>query len=187
MLRLHHYLLRRLYHSLRTLATIAFSSVVRFAFQSTPPVRGATFCRAWAWGRSTFQSTPPCGGRQILDITEATGDSISIHAPHSGGDPAYPTSHGASSYFNPRPPCGGRLPPVAKCRRQPHFNPRPPCGGRLDLRLPGQLQPLISIHAPRVGGDGLLYRQAHASGDFNPRPPCGGRCRESVPVTQPLP
>ena len=32
MLRLHHYSLCRLYHSLRTLATIAFSSVVRFAY-----------------------------------------------------------------------------------------------------------------------------------------------------------
>ena len=35
---------------------------------------------------------------------------------------------------------------------------------------------IISIHAPREGGDGVFYgRFAYQSGYFNPRPPRGGR------------
>ena len=41
----------------------------------------------------------------------------------------------AMSYFNPRPPCGGRPFLPLQQRRQCHFNPRPPCGGRLSLIL----------------------------------------------------
>ena len=34
-----------------------------------------------------------------------------------------------------------------------HFNPRPPCGGRLPVSLALGLIEEISTHAPRVGGD----------------------------------
>ena len=58
-----------------------------------------------------------------------------------------------SSYFNPRPPCGGRQaahPHRAAC---PHFNPRPPCGGRPRPR-PGLLGAVrISTHALLAEGD----------------------------------
>ena len=59
-----------------------------------------------------------------------------------------------STYFNPRPPCGGRrgaaCPPTLHPR---YFNPRPPCGGRHGGKGRLIIFPLISIHAPRVGGD----------------------------------
>ena len=34
---------------------------------------------------------------------------------------------------------------------------------------------IISIHAPREGGDGASPPTAPGAGDFNPRPPRGGR------------
>ena len=56
-------------------------------FQSTPPVRGATYKRCIP--RSTlpnFNPRPPCGGRRTVPRR-----SLSL------------------LHFNPRPPCGGRL------------------------------------------------------------------------------
>ena len=56
-------------------------------FQSTPPVRGATWTslarRTVRWG---FQSTPPVRGATIIDAYDYLGDKISIHAPREGGD-----------------------------------------------------------------------------------------------------
>ena len=39
--------------------------------------------------------------------------------------------------------------------------------------------PIISIHAPREGGDLFLCAGASSFFDFNPRPPRGGRRRVS--------
>ena len=57
-------------------------------------------------------------------------------------------------HFNPRAPCGARLPPCAAlCRGSLHFNPRAPCGAR---RARGR-------------------RHARQHRHFNPRAPCGAR------------
>ena len=40
---------------------------------------------------------------------------------------------------------------------------------------PDDLGGVISIHAPREGGDDWLFRQKDEPIDFNPRPPRGGR------------
>ena len=105
----------------------------------------------------------------------------------------------SSRNFNPRPPCGGRRKSGPPPLRPGHFNPRPPCGGRRQRGQWAFLCVRISIHAPRVGGDGFGRRRAPvrrrrfqstppvwgatigAAMDgtplfhFNPRPPCGGR------------
>ena len=55
------------------------------------------------------------------------------------------------------------------------FNPRPPHGGR---RAAAQVDPAahsISIHAPRMGGDGRDVSGCPVKSNFNPRPPHGGR------------
>ena len=100
---------------------------------------------------------------------------ISIHVPRVEDDGRVGRRWSGVFYFNPRPPCGGRLqcfqrfaegveisihvPRVEDDRKlsicykgSRNFNPRPPCGGRLWMRI---LPPTI------------FY--------FNPRPPCGGR------------
>ena len=101
--------------------------------------------------------------------------------------------------FNPRSPCGERLPGIyvpdprgvisihallaesdLRSLRPTgfanHFNPRSPCGERLGSGVPSQCHPQISIHA-------LLAESDRLSGDagkgihhnFNPRSPCGER------------
>ena len=83
---------------------------------------------------------------------------ISIHAPRAGGDHV----------------------PFSCCFRCTYFNPRPPCGGRPSKARRGQRATRISIHAPRAGGDVNIPQQMiYATGDFNPRPPCGGRRRSA--------
>jgi len=169
-----------------------------------------------------------------------------------GGDPVHKYAGSLLSYFNPRPPHGGRLGAFKDGWHNKNFNPRPPHGGRLETpslhswedvfqstppawgatylaangtrewrfqstppawgatgdRLHGGPGHDISIHAPRMGGDGLHQGGAHRpeqisihaprmGGDrppasparriqyFNPRPPHGGRltsafCRSSL-------
>ena len=78
-------------------------------------------------------------------------------------------------------------------RRPPpalHFNPRPPCGGRLYTPNTNQVSRMISIHAPRVGGDVCLADFAvriaisiHAprvGGDLLLRGVVGGQCPISI-------
>ena len=105
--------------------------------------------------RVHFNPRPPRGGRPSVGIFGHVGLAISIHAPREGGDPhpcparrppaefqSTPPARGATilgfpirhqcSYFNPRPPRGGRRwHTAAPARRTPYFNPRPPRGGRL--------------------------------------------------------
>ena len=150
-------------------------------FQSTPPVRGATE-RGLHRGRRVrrFQSTPPVRGATACRWTHSGRCwRISIHAPRAGGDkrPAGRTGH--TGHFNPRPPCGGRLPfpsprdfSTAISIHAPRAGGDAPGHKRLRPRL------LISIHAPRAGGDPTYQAQSEEySEDFNPRPPCGGRRR----------
>ena len=79
------------------------------------------------------------------------------------------------SDFNPRPPRGGRpmmLYPyfVTTC----HFNPRPPRGGRLLVLLYGIYKLLISIHAPREGGDYKHHAVSNNTATFQSTPPARG-------------
>ena len=106
-------------------------SIMRFSFQSTHPLRGAT----------------------ILQHTGVNVNSISIHALLAGCDNYLTISWEVSKYFNPRTPCGVRQywynlacswplisihAPLAGCDAplfgsftvSRDFNPRTPCGVR---------------------------------------------------------
>ena len=168
-----------------------------------------------------FNPRPPRGGRRQIKKEGSRTAAISIHAPREGGDrsPAHPD--GQKRDFNPRPPRGGRrrhicsamsysrfqsTPPARGatglfCTHRPdikYFNPRPPRGGRLCHLWQTRKMLLISIHAPREGGDvvALVKPSAHCGfqstppargatlfrgrlgqleDNFNPRPPRGGR------------
>ena len=58
-----------------------------------------------------FQSTRPMRGATFSFIRIFNFFSVSIHAPHAGRDPALATSAGRFRSFNPRAPCGARLRP----------------------------------------------------------------------------
>ena len=145
-----------------------------------------------------FQSTPPVWGATGYDGSIGLCVDISIHAPRVGGDAEQVTLTPEASGFQSTPPVWGATgllqlhrrgqrfqstPPVwgatkscwISCRPTWYFNPRPPCGGRHPLELPVLLHQVISIHAPRVGGDGYQQRHLRPARYFNPRPPCGGR------------
>ena len=86
-----------------------FNPIVNtFLFQSTHPVRGATYNNA-------------CTQRQVW---------ISIHAPRAGCDRWPVCWRGCSAYFNPRTPCGVRQMIQSSVCLAANFNPRTPCGVR---------------------------------------------------------
>ena len=100
---------------------------------------------------------------------------ISIHAPRAGGDLSCGFDEQEAQISIHAPRAGGDL-IILGCRQIIfYFNPRPPCGGRLCPECHRDYDNSISIHAPRAGGD--LERQGvdRLIGNFNPRPPCGGR------------
>ena len=198
------------------------ASSFSFRFQSTPPVWGATSSSPLMSFMVLFQSTPPVwGATAAVAAVGHLPEAISIHAPRVGGDsklsmvpncsPIFqstPPVWGATCpdaaevrrprHFNPRPPCGGRRTWALRPQMPCYFNPRPPCGGRPEHGTSPELLTIISIHAPRVGGDPVTaffrvwswlfqstppvwgatpgypeQRRSHLY--FNPRPPCGGR------------
>ena len=134
-------------------------------FQSTPPARGAT--------------TTPAALDKLVIL------HISIHAPREGGDAAdtmskfvpfgfqsTPPARGATrrfrrwwyrlKRFQSTPPARGATPRQRSdgCRTG-YFNPRPPRGGRLGRRNCVHTCDLISIHAPREGGDRISGGRQH--------------------------
>ena len=190
-------------------------------FQSTRPVRGATVLdqrcvgcvaisiHAPRAGRDLdiythvrdgqlFQSTRPVRGA-TLDFASIIVDhpAISIHAPRAGRDKPHILTHTGASYFNPRAPCGARLPkfwykwtksgfqstrPVRGATRQSCWT-MPNAAISIHAPRAGRDEPdgtysqvrVISIHAPRAGRDELQSLSASALSNFNPRAPCGAR------------
>ena len=68
-----------------------------------------------------------------------------------------------------------------------NFNPRTPCGVRPELEQEETMTGKISIHAPRVGCDGLYSFALIFSSDFNPRTPCGVRQPRASSAMSPPP
>ena len=171
-----------------------------WTFQSTPPARGATrrrYSRPCSspyfnprpprggrqrrpknFRRSTsFQSTPPARGATWWPRDGyAPETDISLHAPREGGDGGgdVPIIHKGN--FNPRPPRGGRRIPAADLSACRPFQSTPPARGATLLEVNKMVKiRIISIHAPREGGDALTILAVELLHYFNPRPPRGGR------------
>ena len=101
------------------------------SFQSTRPLRGATFgdrpllaeldfnprapCGARRAGSIPgadcrhFNPRAPCGARLAHFLVPAAGNIISIHAPLAGRDTICCVAAFSAKDFNPRAPCGARL------------------------------------------------------------------------------
>ena len=124
---------------------------------STLPVRG-------------FNPRTPCGVRLYLAISEnkdivfqsthslrsatahimgaAVPDAVSIHALLAECDLKLTEALRPSTSFNPRTPCGVRLPISVVIIAAPGFNPRTPCGVRLRPTLYIATQQSKSYFAP---------------------------------------
>ena len=156
----------------------------RHKFQSTPPVWGATAYRnLYIWVQLYFNPRPPCGGRRGPGLVRASPCYFNPRPPCGGrqraknhlailtqfqstppvwGATGGPISLSATIWnFNPRPPCGGRQFDVDEESFQAIFQSTPPVWGatrQQPLRRPGV--GVISIHAPRVGGDTIRWRRS---------------------------
>ena len=147
-------------------------------FQSTPPARGATRCSGCSRCRHLF---------------------ISIHAPARGATPSSSPATSPGTIFQSTPPRGGATcvvdcnklwrfqfqstPPRGGRRRWPlagaegrRFQSTPPArGATYSAMFKGLEMSMISIHAPREGGDAGCWLVCTLPIYFNPRPPRGGR------------
>ena len=122
-------------------------------FQSTLPMRGATNGVRTMGNPIRISIHAPHAGSDFHCFAGRNGWQISIHAPHAGSDMRLRFPCIPRCYFNPRSPCGERLPTVD-----------------LSSFLDG-----ISIHAPHAGSDSDRENQDSGCYDFNPRSPCGER------------
>ena len=86
-----------------------------------PPAR-----RGWV---KAFQSTPPIRGATTGETKDRAAIIISIHAPHTGGDARPKTLKALLINFNPRPPYGGRPSISVKALSSRKFQSSPPIRG----------------------------------------------------------
>ena len=82
-------------------------------FQSTLPLRGATWTCSTSTTSTSFQSTLPLRGATGHCHTLLSGHAISIHTPLAGSDGARSFVQHFSRDFNPHSPCGERPPSYA--------------------------------------------------------------------------
>ena len=174
-------------------------------FQSTPPVRRATYpVRVKVREREQlFQSTPPVRRATTGRAGPAAPvRGVSIHAPRAEGDfaPEPKRRAGAVSIHAPRAEgdsrCGGGIglggdvsihapraegdgtSSASSRRGSRRFQSTPPVRRATgNARLGQRARGRVSIHAPRAEGDLALLHHLHHRRRFNPRPPCGGRLR----------
>ena len=79
-------------------------------FQSTLPVRGATFLFAKKYLQNlSFNPRSPCGERRLFICYYWVLMYVSIHAPRAGSDQQNVFCSSFMRCFNPRSPCGERL------------------------------------------------------------------------------
>ena len=110
---------------------------------------------------------------------------ISIHAPREGGDGFGAMLGDALVDFNPRPPRGGRLLRSRHTMLSRLFQSTPPARGATFQHAAVSADAVISIHAPREGGDSFQYPSFALTGVFPSPPPargatgiCPARCKK---------
>ena len=144
-------------------------------FQSTRPMRGATFRAAKFERLIEFQSTRPMRGATAQAKTDDTDNQVSIHAPHAGRDPVRCVWLRLRESFNPRAPCGARPSIVPSLLRFFVFQSTRPMRGATEHISLSRSFFYVSIHAPHAGRDPSVIVYPFPRNSFNPRAPCGAR------------
>ena len=112
---------------------LLYRIILLSSFQSSRPIRGATFAFAYVVN---------------------TDNAISILAPHTGRDSSIRAGDSGPGYFNPRAPYGARPPAGVRPRYyRNYFNPRAPYGARPARATTAIQGYTISILAPHTGRD----------------------------------
>ena len=148
-------------------------------FQSTLPVWGATVNGHSADAVDVFQSTLPVWGatrrRQTVDL--GGYETFQSTLPVWGATWTRHATRHTTANFNPRSPYGER-PKAWQTGSHPNkFQSTLPVWGATNSGSPATLVSNISIHAPRMGSDLLLFDSVTTQHNFNPRSPYGERHR----------
>ena len=144
-------------------------------FQSTRPIRGAT----WTWWTSPpgkkFQSTRPIRGATTPADQAVHAQRISIHAPHTGRDSHHTQGIVPSQEFQSTRPIRGATPMCLYDAEKHFISIHAPHTGRDVFALSSAEIADISIHAPHTGRDSAGRRRMPPRRYFNPRAPYGAR------------
>ena len=167
-------------------------------FQSTRPMRGATFFAKPMMDLSLeFQSTRPMRGATGALFILHLQKIISIHAPHAGRDSKGTARTFTASDFNPRAPCGARRNPAADRGSDGEFQSTRPMRGATPMPSlpptmirfqstrpmrgattqddPDRIAELFQSTRPMRGATIRRPWRNGARQYFNPRAPCGAR------------
>ena len=144
-------------------------------FQSTHPLRGATLVSPPALLALCISIHAPLAGCDPPGLPGQAVGEISIHAPLAGCDVAAFHASARDADFNPRTPCGVRLPALTDQAVMARFQSTHPLRGATALLKEIEQGFAISIHAPLAGCDDELRVKKHDPVYFNPRTPCGVR------------
>ena len=111
----------------------------------------------------TFQSTHPLRGATYRTARLGIASTISIHAPLAGCDAEGDIKCTQNPHFNPRTPCGVRQDAFGDYRYvEVDFNPRTPCGVRQNRSHYPQLQYRFQSTHPLRGATGVSNMTAVA-------------------------
>ena len=153
-------------------------------FYPRPPWGGRLLRRRAYVQLKVFLSTPSVGRATMTKGAALQQFFISIHALRGEGDPRFPRSRRATTYFYPRPPWGGRLKNVGMSANDYMISIHALRGeGDLRHRVNGCRRYVISIHALRGEGDRWSGRLRRYRRYFYPRPPWGGRHQKKVTLS----
>ena len=136
-------------------------------FLSTLPARGATgLSRLVLRGPTGFLSTLPARGATRCGDPAPPAQTISIHAPREGSDPGPWKEPVGGSDFYPRSPRGERRIVRHAGPSWNQFLSTLPARGATRHQLFAEVEPVISIHAPREGSDWMAASASPASSPF---------------------
>ena len=167
-------------------------------FQSTLPLRGATFFAAVCFAvnlisihtplagsdspslttevvTAYFNPHSPCGERRDEGPVSGAAFDISIHTPLAGSDDSLSFPRPNPSRFQSTLPLRGATDFWRMLWRRTNFNPHSPCGERHPQHRSGRRRTEISIHTPLAGSDGTVGWLRFGRRYFNPHSPCGER------------
>ena len=147
-------------HSLRVEGDHAagFCGYCIFYFNPLPPCGGRRTPHISVQTASDFNPLPPCGGRLRIYAGAQSGGGISIHSLRVEGDPLR-SKRSPACLFQSTPSVWRETVRFhGKQSGLRYFNPLPPCGGRLPARFAVAISNFISIHSLRVEGDLQFYK-----------------------------
>ena len=144
-------------------------------FQSTLPLRGATYASCLTWTPWLFQSTLPLRGATWICCWVDHPAMISIHAPLTGSDCYWIFCGTPSAIFQSTLPLRGATGKARFFSRVDIFQSTLPLRGATANKILDLTPIEISIHAPLTGSDAKIITAIQKQFDFNPRSPYGER------------